>query len=112
MLIKPNRVTIHFECCECRAKSTTLLSDLVNMTFLCNRCNNMENYMEIIGVSIKEPKIKKDIKLKEVCFKCHTFDKSLGKGRSYKCTLSYSCPGLNWSEEKKQRAIRRNGRWS
>jgi hypothetical protein len=48
--------------------------------------------------------IKKNVKLKKECFKCKTFDKKQ-KG-SYKCAVSWSCPGRNWSYKKKQRIIR------
>jgi len=113
-LIRPNHIIVHYECCRCHAKSKELLSEITTVhDSLCNKCNKGENYIEIIGASIKEPKIKKDrIKLKEVCFKCHTFDKNLGKSRSYKCAVPGSCPGLDWSESKKQRTIQRNGRHS
>lgn len=50
--------------------------------------------------------IKKNIKLKKECFYCYTFDKSLNPWHSYKCAVSWSCPGINWSEAKKQLAIK------
>jgi len=103
-IVKTNRVTVHYECLYCKAKHRELLKDVTNTIFLCSECNHLENYMEIVGVSIKEPKIKKNIKLQKECFKCKTFDKN--QRGSYKCALSRSYPGINWSEERKQRAIK------
>lgn len=47
---------------------------------------------------------KKEIKLHKECFKCGYFDPEMEPGR-YKCAVSRSCPGINWSDKRKQRAI-------
>ena len=46
----------------------------------------------------------KDVRLKDVCFQCRTFDSAQGK--SYKCALAKSCPGLNWSMSKRQLLVK------
>ena len=105
-LIRPEHITVHYVCCECGAKYQELLSEVTDTTFLCDECDELENYMEITGVYIKEPETKKNVKLKKICFKCSAFDKTIGAHYRYKCAAPNTCPGLNWSEKKKQQAIR------
>lgn len=50
-ITKANKITVHFECCECGARQTIFLNSLRNTAFLCNKCNKVENYMEVIGVT-------------------------------------------------------------
>ena len=112
-LIRPNHIIVHYECCRCHAKSKELLSEITTVhDSLCNKCNKGENYIEIIGVSIKGKRLKleKDIKLKKECFTCKIFDENQ-KSR-LKCAVGWSCPGLDWNKSRKQRAIQRNGRHS
>jgi hypothetical protein len=52
-----------------------------------------------------KPKPGKNVKLEKECFTCKTFDKE--QRRQFKCAVQNSCPGLNWSEKRKQRAIER-----
>ena len=47
------------------------------------------------------------IKLKKVCFKCKTFLPRIGGG-GYKCAMQKSCPGLNWSTAKKEKAFKKH----
>jgi hypothetical protein len=51
--------------------------------------------------------IDKRVKLKKECFKCYYFNKKLPPMQAYKCAVSWSCPGLNWDEKKKQQTIKR-----
>lgn len=43
--------------------------------------------------------------LKKECFECRTFDRKQRGG--YKCAVPGSCPGRDWSSERKQQAINR-----
>jgi hypothetical protein len=45
----------------------------------------------------------KDIKLKDECFECGVFDQTMPL--RYICAVK-SCPGLNWSMNKKERIIK------
>jgi hypothetical protein len=47
---------------------------------------------------------KNDNPLKDVCFKCGTFDPAMG-ARRYKCAINGKCPGLDWSMAKRARII-------
>lgn len=47
----------------------------------------------------------KNIVVKKVCFRCHTFDNSLPKRCGCKCAVTRSCPGLNFSKDEKKRLI-------
>lgn len=46
----------------------------------------------------------KNIKLKKECFQCGYFNEG---HKHYKCAVKSSCPGINWSKEKKLRALKR-----
>ena len=45
----------------------------------------------------------KKTSLKDVCFKCDTFDNTQRGG--YKCAIKGRCPGLDWPMSKRQRVI-------
>lgn len=52
-LINPKYVLVHSKCCECEEVYTKLLSEgLPKYDALCDKCNHMENYIEVIGVTI------------------------------------------------------------
>lgn len=48
------------------------------------------------------------IKLKKVCYNCYYFNKKLRPMQAYKCAVKSSCPGLNWSEERKRKVVERS----
>lgn len=53
---------------------------------------------------IKPPPSPTRVKLKKICFECHTFDDN--QRRSYKCAMRKTCPGLNWSKAKRGRVVK------
>ena len=51
--IKAKDIVVHFECCECKATFTEILSETFIMSStICDECDNMENFIEVIGVTI------------------------------------------------------------
>ena len=46
----------------------------------------------------------KSSKLKEACWKCGSFNPK-ARGH-YKCHVPGTCPGADWSNERKQRALK------
>ena len=59
-LIETSRVTVHYKCPCCKSKYQEPLEDITDTMFTCDECNDVENYMIIVGVSIKEPKLKQN----------------------------------------------------
>jgi hypothetical protein len=45
---------------------------------------------------------------KKVCWQCGYFNKAMGAKR-YKCAMKGKCPGIDWSEARKQRALKNRG---
>jgi len=55
----PDKVILHFECCECGSKREWLLSETTTLHgMICNDCNKTENYLEIKGVTINHLPVK------------------------------------------------------
>ena len=55
--IEPENVSLEFTCCECGNKVCIRVDELVALSFLCDECENMENFMEVTGVIYTHPLI-------------------------------------------------------
>lgn len=53
-LIKPEKVIVHYKCMACGAKETMPLDNVTTSAFVCDKCNNLENFLEIEGVEISK----------------------------------------------------------
>lgn len=52
--IKVANVTVVRICCECGALVREELAKISAIASICDKCDHMENFLEIIGVEIKE----------------------------------------------------------
>lgn len=55
-IIRPDRVIVHYKCCKCGATEEIPLQEglcLDVLSSICYGCGKMENFMEIVGVSIQ-----------------------------------------------------------
>ncbi len=52
-LIDPVKVVVHYRCCECKVTITIPLKELPAGPFVCDECDFMENFMEIVAVGVK-----------------------------------------------------------
>lgn len=53
-IIDPSKIIIHFKCCQCGAKLKIPLNKVMHIIFPCDKCNKIENFMKLVGVSIVE----------------------------------------------------------
>lgn len=51
-LIDPIKVIVHYRCCECKVTINVPLEDIRHVS-ICDECDYMENYMEMVAVAIK-----------------------------------------------------------
>ncbi len=51
-LIDPDKVVLHYKCCECKATVNKPLKKFMH-AFVCDECNYVENFMELAAVAIK-----------------------------------------------------------
>ena len=51
-LVEPKNVIVHYRCCECKATIDIPLKNVKHIS-ICDECNYMENFMEMVAVGIK-----------------------------------------------------------
>lgn len=66
-LINPKKVVVYYKCCECKTTISMSLTDVSAKAFLCNECDNLENFMQMIGIEILESE---EVELKR-CSNCN-----------------------------------------
>jgi len=45
-------VKVHFKCPYCGSSEVIKLTELMDPTFVCHECDNVENYMELLGITL------------------------------------------------------------
>ena len=52
-LIDADKITLYYQCCECKDITKMPLKEHVSLASLCGECTNMENFVEIIGITVQ-----------------------------------------------------------
>jgi len=50
--VKPTNVKVILQCCECGVKEEIALKEYFGEVGICDQCDKMENYMEVLEVKV------------------------------------------------------------